>query len=302
MKTPTDKILNASWPDTQTNFALCSALLGALLGALLFVSLAAVESVHASAEPTAVPGGVLAVPVQPGSTVKYGNSSVLVEDDIAILGLGLRTKPGNYSLNITSPSGFGYELEFKVVFKQYPEQHLTISDDRKVNPYEQDRERIAKEAKAQRAQYARRTEPLGPLRPFIQPTEGVVSSPFGRRRVLNGQPRSPHSGLDIAAATGTPIVAPAPGTVTLTGDLFFNGNTVFVDHGNGLVTMTCHMSEIKVSEGDVVERNDLLGLVGATGRVTGPHLHWNVSLNGVRVDPQQAMAALAAPDAVPPAP
>ena len=252
---------------------------------------------QASAEPTAVPGGVLAVPVQPGSTVKFGKSDVLVEDDIAILGVGLKTKPGNYSLTITSPGGFDYDLEFKVVFKQYPEQHLTIPDDRKVNPYKQDQARISREAIAQRNQYARRTEPLGALRPFIQPTKGVVSSPFGRRRVLNGQPRNPHSGLDIAAPTGTPIVAPAPGTVTLTGDLFFNGNTVFVDHGNGLITMTCHMSEINVAEGDVVERNDLLGLVGATGRVTGPHLHWNVSLNGVRVDPQQAMAALADPSA-----
>ncbi len=252
----------------------------------------------ASAQPTAVPGGVLAVPVQPGSTAKFGESHVLVEDDIAILGLGLKTKPGNYSLTITSPDGFDYDLEFKVVFKQYPEQHLTIPDDRKVNPYKQDQARISSEAIAQRKQYALRTEPLGSLRPFIQPTEGVVSSPFGRRRVLNGQPRNPHSGLDIAAPTGTPIVAPAPGTVTLTGDLFFNGNTVFVDHGHGLITMTCHMSEIKVAEGDVVERNDLLGLVGATGRVTGPHLHWNVSLNGVRVDPQQAMAALADPSAV----
>lgn len=263
--------------------------------AALVLTAFAPQRANASAEPTAVPGGVLAVPVQPGSTVKFGASDVLVEDDVAVLGLGLKTKPGNYKLNITSPTGFGYELEFKVVFKQYPEQHLTIKNDRKVNPYEQDQVRIAQEAKAQRTQYARRTAPLGPLRPFIQPTEGIVSSPFGRRRVLNGQPRSPHSGLDIAAATGTPIVAPAPGTVTLTGDLFFNGNTVFVDHGHGLITMTCHMSEIKVSEGDVVERNDLLGLVGATGRVTGPHLHWNVSLNGVRVDPQQAMAALADP-------
>jgi len=245
-----------------------------------------------TAIPTAVPGGVLAVPVEPGSSVKFGKADVLVEDDLAVLGLGMKTKPGNYNLTVTSPAGFDYELEFKVVFKQYPEQHLTIKNDRKVNPYAEDMDRIKSEAVAQRKQYALRTEPLGALRPFIQPTQGVVSSPFGRRRVLNGQPRNPHSGLDIAAPTGTPIVAPAPGTVSMTGDLFFNGNSVFVDHGNGLITMTCHMSEISVAEGDTVERGELLGLVGATGRVTGPHLHWNVSLNGVRVDPVQAMAAL----------
>lgn len=245
--------------------------------------------------PTSVPGGVLTVPVAPGSTVKYGDTAVLVTDDIAVLGLGLKTKPGTYSLVITTPQGFDYEVEFAVVFKQYPEQHLTIPDDRKVNPYAEDIDRINREAAAQRKQYALRSKPLGPLRPFIQPTEGVVSSPFGRRRVLNGKPRNPHSGLDVAAPTGTPIVAPAPGTVTLTGDLFFNGNTVFVDHGHGLITMTCHMSKIEVAEGDLVQRGDLLGLVGATGRVTGPHLHWNVSLNGVRIDPVQAMAALALP-------
>lgn len=247
--------------------------------------------------PQSVPGGVLAVPVAPGSSVKFGETDVLVAGDVAVLGLGLKTKPGTYSITVTTPQGFDYEVEFNVVFKQYPEQHLTIPDDRKVNPYAEDMDRISRESLAQRKQYALRTLPLGELRPFIQPTEGVVSSPFGRRRVLNGKPRNPHSGLDIAAPTGTPIVAPAPGTVTLTGDLFFNGNTVFVDHGNGLITMACHMSKIEVTEGDTVERGELLGLVGATGRVTGPHLHWNVSLNGVRIDPVQAMEALALPPA-----
>lgn len=280
-----------SSPRTQRVAAVFTALL-----------LAASQTVLATPEetsvPSSVPGGVLAIPVAPGSTVKFGTTDVLVADDVAVLGLGLKTKPGVYSLTVTTPQGFDYEVEFDVLFKQYPEQHLTIPDDRKVNPYAEDMDRISKESAAQRQQYALRSQPLGPLRPFIQPTKGVVSSPFGRRRVLNGKPRNPHSGLDIAAPTGTPIVAPAPGTVTLTGDLFFNGNTVFVDHGHGLITMTCHMSKIEVSEGDTVERGELLGLVGATGRVTGPHLHWNVSLNGVRIDPVQAMTALAldAPD------
>lgn len=266
---------------------------------LLLASTPAAATPEESSLPTTVPGGVLAVPVAPGSSVAFGDTDVLVTDDIAVLGVGLKTKPATYSLTVTTPQGFDYQVEFAVVFKQYPEQHLTIPDDRKVNPYAEDMERISAEAVAQRKQYALRTEPLGPLRPFIQPTEGVVSSPFGRRRVLNGKPRNPHSGLDIAAPTGTPIVAPAPGTVTLTGDLFFNGNTVFVDHGDGLITMTCHMSKIDVAEGDIVERGELLGLVGETGRVTGPHLHWNVSLNGVRIDPVQAMAALATAEDTP---
>ncbi|VAW79063.1 Peptidase, M23/M37 family, partial [hydrothermal vent metagenome] len=127
-------------------------------------------------------------------------------------------------------------------------------------------------------------KPVDNLR-FVLPVHGPVSSPFGLRRYFNEQPRKPHSGLDLAAAEGTPIRAPAAGHISGTGDYFFNGNTVFIDHGQGLVTMYCHMSRIDVKPGQQVAAGETIGAVGQTGRVTGPHLHWGVSLNDARINP-----------------
>lgn len=230
-------------------------------------------------------GGVAALPLPEGAAdVLYGDEPALIVADHVIVGVGLDAAPGPHHVVVRTLDG-NKTIDFNVVAKSYPEQRLTIPDQRKVNPLPEDLERIGHESKLQSAAYARRTPIRRDLLPFRQPVEGIYSSPFGLRRFLNDQPRSPHSGLDIAADTGTPIAAPAPATVALTGDFFFSGNVVYLDHGGGLVTMYGHLDRIDAKDGQEVDRGDIIGTVGATGRVTGPHLHWTVSIQGDRVDP-----------------
>lgn len=237
-----------------------------------------------------VPGGLYLHPLPDTAvSVRYRDQPVLIYRQVAVVGIHLNAEPGIHKLRVEHADGSHEWRQFSVADKAYTEQHLTIENPRMVNPLAEDLVRIREESARMRAQYVRFTEPADSPLPFVQPVEGALSSSFGRRRVLNGQPRAPHSGLDIAAVTGTPILNPAPGTVTLTGDFYFNGNTVFVDHGQGLISMMCHLSRIDVQEGQQVSRNDVLGLVGATGRVTGAHLHWSVSMNGNRVDPVMVM-------------
>ena len=241
---------------------------------------------------TAVPGGIFRLPLPDGAShARFQGKPVMVHRGQAFVGVAIDTVPGDYEIEISGPGGTTRH-GFRVVAKAYPEQRITIENRRLVDPLPEDLERISEERRRQLEKYDLFTNRELDIVPFSKPVEGVTSSPFGHRRILNGQPRSPHSGLDIAAATGTPIRAPASGRVVLTGDLFFNGKTVFLDHGQGLVTMYCHMNGIDVSEGDQVMRGDAIGQVGATGRVTGAHLHWSVSLNGNRVDPAMVMEAL----------
>ena len=234
-------------------------------------------------------GGVAALPLPKGAIdVLYGDEPALIVADHVIVGVGLDAAPGPHQIVVRTVDG-DKTMDFNVVAKPYPEQRLTIPDRRKVNPLPEDLERIGRESALQRAAYARRTPLRQDLLPFKQPVDGIYSSPFGLRRFLNDQPRSPHSGLDIAADTGTPVAAPAPATVALTGDFFFSGNVVFLDHGGGLITMYGHLDRIDAKDGEYVDRGDIIGTVGATGRVTGPHLHWTISIQGDRVDPVTLM-------------
>lgn len=202
----------------------------------------------------------------------------------AMVGIPLSTKPGTHDLQLTIDGQLSIR-QFEVGSKAYAEQHLTIKNKRKVNPNEEDMKRIQKDRTSiANAKRYRHPEILATR--FTVPIEGIRSSSFGSRRFFNKQPRRPHGGMDIAAPTGTPVLAPADGYVVETGDYFFSGNCIFIGHGAGLQTFYAHLSKIDVEPGTFVKRGEKIGEVGATGRVTGPHLHWSVGLNRTWVDPE----------------
>jgi murein DD-endopeptidase MepM/ murein hydrolase activator NlpD len=206
---------------------------------------------------------------------------------VALVGIPLDAAAGPHVAILQPPEvdSAPRRLEFTVAAKKYDEQRLTVANQRHVDPSKEDLARIAVERERIDAALGTFSDDLGPAFELAAPVPGRRSSSFGLRRFFNGQPRNPHSGMDIAAPTGTPVRSPAPGRVLDAGDFFFNGGTVFLDHGQGLVTMYCHLSRIDVEPGDLVPAGHRLGLVGATGRVTGPHLHWGVALNRALVDP-----------------
>ncbi len=236
-----------------------------------------------------VPGGVAVVtlPEQDSAPrVRYQDQPVLVirEDNqrwIAIAGIPLTVKPGTEQLLLDN----GQKLSFDVGNRNYPAQHIKLSNQQHVTPDPEHLKRIQRELDEQINAYKTFSSRQPSNLMLDRPVDGRLSSAFGLRRIFNGEERNPHSGLDFAAPTGTPIKSPAAGEVILVGDYFFNGKTVFVDHGQGLISMFCHLSSIDVKVGDELGRGEVLGKVGATGRATGPHLHWNVSLNNARVDP-----------------
>jgi murein DD-endopeptidase MepM/ murein hydrolase activator NlpD len=205
---------------------------------------------------------------------------------VALVGIPLDTRPGpNAALLRPSNDAPERQLAFTVAPKKYDEQRLKVAEKRHVDPLQEDLERIARERIRIDAALGHYSSEFTPQLALQPPVPGRRSSSFGLRRFFNDQPRNPHTGMDIAAPKGTPIVSPAPGRVLDTGDFFFNGNTVFVDHGLGVVTIFCHLDRIDVKAGDLVDTGTPLGQVGATGRVTGPHLHWGVAVNRALVDP-----------------
>ena len=239
-----------------------------------------------------VPGGVAALTLKPSvnrPAVTYNELPVLVVKDsdqqwLALVGIDLKAVPGKSAVRVTE-SGRDYTIDFTINPKTYKSQHITLKNTRHVDPDPEQLKRYEREFREQMQAYARfRDHPPSNVL-FDKPVQGRLSSPFGLRRFFNGQERNAHSGLDFAVPTGTPVKAPADGVVTIVADYYFNGKTVFVDHGHGLITMYCHLSAFDVKVGDTVKRGQIIARTGSTGRSTGPHLHWNVSLNNVRVDP-----------------
>jgi murein DD-endopeptidase MepM/ murein hydrolase activator NlpD len=239
----------------------------------------------------AAPGGVVRVPLGPDSAPRpqawLGETPVMVLQDagqwIALVGIPLAQAPGAASLRVQA-SGAQGEKGFEVARWRYREQQLKVAPSQ-VDLSAEDLARVTREQAEIRAAVAGADAAPPPSLRLAEPLAGPRSSSFGLRRVFNGQPRDPHSGMDIAVPTGTPVHSAAPGRVAATGNYFFNGNTVIVDHGGGLVSVYCHLSRIDAQVGQQLASGAAVGLSGATGRVTGPHLHFAVALNRAFVDP-----------------
>jgi murein DD-endopeptidase MepM/ murein hydrolase activator NlpD len=206
---------------------------------------------------------------------------------VVIVGIALDRAAGPWTLENAADPGKPVVIEIKN--KQYRTQQLKVAPGQ-VNLSAEDEARVAQETEKVRAALSIHSDVRPATFRLAQPVSGPRSSSYGLRRVFNGEARKPHSGMDIAAPTGAPIKTPLAGRVVDVGSYFFNGNNVIVDHGSGFMTMYCHLSKIGVEVGQELKRGAVLGLVGATGRVTGPHLHWGVILNGVSVDPALFLA------------
>jgi murein DD-endopeptidase MepM/ murein hydrolase activator NlpD len=240
----------------------------------------------------AVPGGVKIIRLDStGASMPYvetdGHRALVVQDHaawVAVIGIPLSAPLGSRQVVVRGTEG-RQEIEFSVGDKRYASQSLKVAP-RQVDLSAADLARVNQEKIRIDHALSHWTEPPPESLRMPQPVPGPRSSSFGSRRIFNGESRNPHSGMDIAAPAGTPVLVPVAGTVVDTGEYFFNGNTVFVDHGRGLISMYCHLSAIDVQPGQRLAAGTRIGAVGMTGRATGPHLHWGLSLNRAWVDPE----------------
>lgn len=258
---------------------------------VLAISLLFMQTAHSFPQHHPVPGGIAVIPLksQTQPALYYQNNKVLTllknNQWVAIVGIPLSAKSGTHKLLDQQTTQV---TTFEVSDKTYPAQYITLKktpkNKRMINPNKMDMERINREKKTLSKALSTWSD-TPPQVEFSLPTYGRLSSPFGLKRFFNNQPRKPHSGLDIAAPTSTPVTSPAAGTILDVGDYFFNGNTVLVDHGRGLISGYFHLNKTFVSIGDTVKQGQKIAEIGTTGRVTGAHLHWNIYLNKSKVDP-----------------
>jgi murein DD-endopeptidase MepM/ murein hydrolase activator NlpD len=249
----------------------------------------------AATEHSPRPGGVAIVELAPVGSSAEPAPEVTFDDMRALVfqqqghwytavGLPLSQQPGTATLTVTPAHGAPRDISVEVRAHSYREQRLTVKKSY-VDLSKEQLERVTAERRIiDGALENFRDIPVSDIHLAV-PADGPKSSSFGLRRFFNDQPRSPHSGMDIAAPQDAPVAAAADGVVSATGDYYFNGNTVFIDHGQGFVTMYCHLSQIGVADGQAVSAGERIGNVGATGRVTGAHLHFGTYLNGNAVDP-----------------
>ena len=212
----------------------------------------------------------------------------------ALVGIDLDVKPGTYPVTVQAASAHtSYDLVVRP--RKFRTRTLTV-DPAFVTPPESERERIEREAKLLEETWRSSAAERLWSDAFVRPVPQPANSAFGTRSVFNGQPRNAHGGADFLSPAGTPILAPNAGRIVVARPLYFSGNTVVIDHGLGLFSMLAHLSAFEVHEGDRVAAGQRLGLVGATGRVTGPHLHWAVRASGARVDPLSVLSLLGPPN------
>ncbi len=215
-------------------------------------------------------------------------------DYSALIGVGLDCRPGTHILTVKwqGPGGPDlYPYKVQIVARSFPEERLTVPE-RMVRFSPRVLKQVLDDQRAINRTCDRVSTEFYWQRPFIWPVHSKILSPFGLRRIFNGRPRSPHSGVDLRASEGTPVLATNYGRVALVRDCYLSGKTIVLDHGGGLYTLYAHLMSPKVKEGQKVRPGQVIGLSGATGRATGPHLHWGVSLFGKRLDPVKLMALL----------
>lgn len=246
---------------------------------------------------SSVPGGIALIPLggaRERPVAQQAQIPLLVVGDpsawTAVVGIPLAAPAGRSQIQVQSGGGPLRTFDYEVRPKKYLEQRLRVAPGQ-VDLSPEDQARYEREREHQLKVMATFSSPVDAAAfTMAPPVPGRRSGSFGLRRTFNGQARAPHSGMDIAAPAGKPVKAPLPASVIDTGDYFFNGGTVWLDHGGGLLTLYCHLSETSVRPGDVLRAGDRLGAVGATGRATGPHLHWGVMLNRTMVDPALFLA------------